>query len=153
VLSSKAKYAIKATMFLARRTQAGQIQASEIAEGEQIPRKFLELILAELRNAGILQSKKGKGGGYILGRPANDLTLGEIIRVIDGPLAPIPCVSKLSYRRCEDCEDEVTCGVRLVMQQVRDATASILDGMTVADLLDTVDDAKAARRAAVMFHI
>jgi Rrf2 family protein len=104
-----------------------------------VPRKFLELILLELKNHGLLQSKKGKGGGYALARPPETINVGEIVRLIDGPIAPLPCVSKTAYMRCEECRDERTCGIRLVMKNVRDATASILDATSIADLRNLAD--------------
>jgi Rrf2 family protein len=141
MLSHKSKYALKAMMVLAKEYGQGPILIADIAQREGIPRKFLELILLELRNRGILQSKKGKGGGYFLGRPPQQVSLGEILRDIDGPLAPIACVSHTAYVRCQDCRDERTCGVRMAMQEVRDATAKILDSTTLADLLKRVDGA------------
>ena len=108
--------------------------AAELAERERIPRKFLESILLDLTRHGLLQSRKGRGGGYLLGRPADQITVGQVIRVLDGPLALVPCASQTAYRRCEECVDELTCGVRLAMKDVRDATATILDNTTLASL-------------------
>jgi Rrf2 family protein len=135
VLSKKSKYGLKAMLELAA-VDSGQrpIQASELAERQQLPKKFLEAILLELTRHGLLQSKLGRGGGYILARKPGDITVGEIIRVLEGPLALIPCVSKTAYRRCEECLDEETCGIRLAMKEVRDATADILDNTTLAGL-------------------
>ena len=146
MLSHKSKYALKAMMVLAKEYGQGPILIADIAQREGIPRKFLELILLELRNRGILQSKKGKGGGYFLGRPPQQVSLGEILRDIDGPLAPIACVSHTAYVRCQDCRDERTCGVRMAMQEVRDATAKILDSTTLADALKRVESAVNGRR-------
>ena len=116
--------------------EAGQrpLQASELAERQQLPKKFLEAILLELTRHGLLRSKLGRGGGYVLTRKPGDITVGEIIRVLEGPLALIPCVSKTAYRRCDECLDEETCGVRLAMKEVRDATSHILDNTTLAGL-------------------
>lgn len=114
-------------MALAREPQGEPVGIAELAAKEGIPKKFLELILLELKNLGLLQSKKGKGGGYFLGKPPRDITLGHVVRVLDGPLAPVPCVSQTAYRKCDDCADESTCGIRLVMKDVRDAIAGILD--------------------------
>ena len=111
---------------------------SDIAQRERIPRKFLELILLELRHSGILQSRKGKGGGYFLAREPASVTLGEILRVVEGSLAPMPCVSKTAYLRCSECRDENSCGIRMVMKEVRDATARIVDSTTLADVLDRI---------------
>ena len=133
-LSRKARYALRALYALANDESGGPVLIADLAEREHIPHKFLELILLELRNAGILRSKKGKGGGYALARPAREVTLGQIIRVVDGPLAPIPCVSERAYVRCEECVSEETCGTRMVMKEVRDAIAKILDGTTLADV-------------------
>jgi len=137
-LSRKARYALRALYALANDETGGPVLIAELAEREHIPHKFLELILLELRNAGILRSKKGKGGGYSLARPPRDVTLGQIIRVVDGPLAPIPCVSERAYARCEECVSEESCGTRMVMKEVRDAIAKILDGTTLADVCERV---------------
>jgi Rrf2 family protein len=138
MLSQKSKYALKASIALAREYGQGPVLISDIAQRERIPRKFLELILLELRNKGILQSRKGKGGGYFLAREPARVTLGEILRVVEGPLAPIPCVSKTAYMPCRECRDERSCGIRMVMKDVRDATARILDSTTLADVLRRV---------------
>jgi len=150
MLSHKSKYALKAMIVLAREYGRGPVLISEIASREDIPRKFLELILLELRNRGLLHSKKGKGGGYFLARAAAEITVGEILRDIEGPLALIPCVSQTAYRRCEECLDEQTCGIRMVMKDVRDATARILDSTTLADVLsrDAVSTGKGPTRNA-----
>lgn len=146
MLSHKSKYALKAMMVLASEYGAGPVLIADIAQREGIPRKFLEFILLELRNRGVLQSKKGKGGGYFLSRPPQKVTLGEILRDIDGPLAPIGCVSHTAYVRCEDCPDEQSCGVRMAMREVRDATAKILDSTTLADVLRRVEMASNGKR-------
>ncbi|HUY29258.1 MAG TPA: Rrf2 family transcriptional regulator [Candidatus Binataceae bacterium] len=145
MLSQKSKYGLKAVTVLAREFGRGPILISEIARREGIPRKFLELILLELKNEGILQSKKGKGGGYFLGQPPNLVSAGHVIRTLDGPIAPLPCVSKTAYMRCRECGDERTCAIRMVMQEVRDATAKILDSTSVADMLERVDSAASAK--------
>ncbi|HVC43603.1 MAG TPA: Rrf2 family transcriptional regulator [Candidatus Binataceae bacterium] len=141
MLTHKSKYALKALIVLAREFGRGPVLISNIAAREGIPRKFLELILLELKNHGILQSKKGKGGGYTLGRAPAAIHVGDVLRVLDGPLAPTPCVSRTAYMRCAECLDERTCGVRLVMKQVRDATATILDATSLADIVVRVDQA------------
>ena len=138
MLSHKAKYALKALLVLAQEYGQGPILISEIADRETVPRKFLELILLELKNNGLLQSKKGKGGGYSLARPPELIHVGDVLRVVDGPIALLPCVSKSAYTRCEECRDERTCGIRLVMKDVRDATSQILDATSLADLLKRV---------------
>src|SRR3954453_737239 len=137
-LSRKARYALRPLYALANDETGGPVLIADLAEGEHIPHKFLELILVGVRNAGILRSKKGKGGGYALARPPREVTLGQIIRVVDGPLAPIPCVSERAYVRCEECVNEESCGTRMVMKEVRDAIAKILDGTTLADVCERV---------------
>ncbi|MCI0411874.1 Rrf2 family transcriptional regulator [bacterium] len=135
MITRKTKYALSALVHLARKEKMGPVLISDLAEQERIPKKFLELILLELKRHGILQSKRGKGGGYALGRPSELIRLGQVIRLLDGPLAPIPCVSETAYQACEDCADEADCGIRLVMKEVRDATARILDNTTLADVV------------------
>jgi Rrf2 family protein len=139
MLSQKAKYGIQALMYLGRKGQGIPVLIKEIAEKERLPRKFLEAILLELKGAGILRARPGKGGGYTLNREPRTVTLGRVIRLIDGPLAPIPCVSQTAYAPCRDCLDERTCAIRAVMKEVRDATAKILDDTTLADLLEQQD--------------
>src|SRR5688572_847869 len=119
---------------LAADVNRGPVQASELAEKQRLPRKFLEAILLELKRHGLVDSKKGRGGGYVLSRKPGDITVGQIVRVLEGPLALTPCVSQTAYRRCEECIDEETCGIRLAMKEVRDATAHILDNTTLAGL-------------------
>jgi len=138
MLSKKTKYALKALIVLAKEYGQGPVLISDIARREEIPQKFLELILLELKNQGILQSRRGKGGGYFLGRAPHQVSVGQIVRVLEGPVAPLPCVSKTAYMRCRECRDERTCGIRIVMKEVRDATAKILDSTTLADLLKRV---------------
>jgi Rrf2 family protein len=135
MLSMKAKYGLKALTVLAREYGRGPVLIATLAASERIPHKFLELILLDLKRKGLLISKKGKGGGYHLSKPPSEITLGELVRILDGPVALLPCVSQSAYERCEDCVDENTCGLRHVMKEVRDATATILDGSTLADVL------------------
>jgi len=118
------------------------MQVKEIAVREHIPTKFLEQILLALKNAGLLQSKMGVGGGYYLARPPAEISLGQIVRVLDGPLAPTRCVSQMAYEPC-GCPDERTCGLRLVMLDVREAIAAILDRTTLADVTRRVEHARA----------
>ena len=134
MLSQKAKYALKALLVLAESGEDELLQAGEIAEQQNIPKKFLDLILLELRRHGLVDSRRGKKGGYLLGRPADSIMIGDIVRVVDGPLAPIPCASVTAYRRCPDCRDERACAVRRIMREVRDAAAHILDHKSLADV-------------------
>ena len=132
MLSRKSKYGLKALLVLAQEAGRGPVLISELAEREAIPKKFLEAILLELKRRGLVQSQKGKGGGYFLRRKPSEITFGEVIRVLDGPLAAVPCVSQTAYMRCVECIDEQACGVRLAMKAVRDATAEILDHTTLS---------------------
>src|SRR3990172_7235269 len=141
MLSKKAKYALRALLLLAKEHGRGPVLISDLAQRESIPKKFLELILLDLKNQGVLQSKKGKGGGYFLSKAPQAVTLGHVIRALDGPLAPLPCVSQTAYMKCEECKDEMTCGIRIVMKEVRDATAKILDGTSLAEILERVERA------------
>lgn len=149
MLSKKAKYALIAMLSLARRYGEGPIVISDLTEEEGIPRKFTELILLEMKNNGLLHSKKGKGGGYWLRKPPSEITLGTIIRLIDGPLAPVSCVSLTAYQKCEECKDENTCGIKLVMKEVRDSIANILDSTSLRDVLDKVS----AQNQSIMYYI
>ena len=146
MISKKAKYSLKALLMLARKYGEGPVHIAEIAKKEFIPRKFLELILLELKKRALLQSKKGKGGGYSLAKSPEEITLGQVLRFMDGPIALVPCVSQTAYRRCDDCEDEAACGIRIVMKKVRDATGEILDGTTLADVLKQVGRSPGSRR-------
>ena len=134
MLTKKAKYGLKAMAYLAGVPLGASALVADIAKADQIPKKFLDAILGDLRNAGFVQSKKGKGGGYRLSRPAQEIGVGAVIRVLDGPLAPIQCASKTLYRRCDDCVDEAHCAVRLVMLDARDALIGVLDQMTIAQM-------------------
>lgn len=135
MLSKKAKYSIRALLYLARHRGEGPVLIRDIADNENIPRKFLETILLDLKNVGILQSKLGKGGGYYLERAPDTITLGRVIRMTEGPLAPVSCVSQTAYAPCAECVDEKTCTIRFIMKQVRDAKAKILDETTLETML------------------
>jgi Rrf2 family protein len=152
MLSQKSKYALKAMVVLAREHGHGPLLISDIAARERIPRRFLELILLELKNGGVLHSRKGKGGGYLLSKPPGNITVGQVLRILEGPLAPLPCVSRTAYQKCEECVDERTCGVRILMKDVRDATAAILDSTTLDDVLRR-SQAAATGRESLSFSI
>jgi len=146
-LSKRGEYGLRAMIDLATwKAETGVIQIREIAEGEHIPLKFLEQILLTLKNAGLLHSKMGASGGYYLAKPADQITLGSIVRILDGPLAPIGCVSQMAYEPC-GCPDEQTCGLRLVMMDVRNAIADILDNTTLADVARRVEAARASQKS------
>jgi Rrf2 family protein len=134
LLSQRGRYALKALINLAR-GQGSARQVSAIATEENIPRKFLEAIMSDLRKAQLVESARGKMGGYRLARPADVITFGQVIRITDGPLALVPCVSQNFYRRCADCADEATCALRRVMARVRSEVSEILDQTTLADAL------------------
>jgi Rrf2 family protein len=131
MLSRKAKYGLRSLIFLAKEKGKGPIQIREIAQELRIPRKFLEAILLELRNDGVLQSRQGKVGGYYLERSPDTISIGHLVRLFDGPLASVPCVSQTAYARCDDCTEEHHCAIRWVMKEVRDASARILDQTTL----------------------
>jgi Rrf2 family protein len=132
-LSRRSKYALLALFDLAGRAGEGPIPLKELAERSNIPVKFLEQIFATLRNAGLLHSQVGAHGGYTLGRPAEEITLGAVIRLLDGTLAPVSCVSQIAYEPCT-CPDEQTCPLRTVMAQVREAIVAVVDNTTLADV-------------------
>ena len=143
-LSKRGEYGLRAMIDLATwEKQDRVVQIKEIAEREHIPAKFLEQILLTLKNAGLLQSKLGIGGGYHLARPAGQITLGHIVRVLDGPLAPLRCVSQMAYEPC-GCPDEQTCGLRMVMGDVRNAISGVLDHTTLADVTKRVENVRTA---------
>jgi len=153
MISKKTKYGLKSLLYLARKYDQGPILISDLAREERIPKKFLELILLALKNNGILQSRKGKGGGYYLGRPPREISVGNVVRVLEGPLAPVPCVSETAYARCQECLDERTCGIRLVMKDVRDAISSILDKTSLADMLELEEKAEQRERGILQYMI
>ncbi len=135
MLSKKAKYAINALVYLARNFECGPKLIQEIAESENIPKKFLEGILLDLKNNGILASKKGKGGGYYLLKDPEEVNLATIVRIFDGAIALIPCVTYRYYERCDECKDENRCGIRSVFKEVRDETVNLLKKATLAEIL------------------
>jgi Rrf2 family protein len=132
MISQKARYALRALLYLAARGGEGPVQIAEIAEAENLPRKFLEQILAELKKPGIVRSQRGRSGGYSLGRPAKDISFADVLRVTDGPLALSPCVSVMAYRKCDDCFEESICAIRKALLAARDATAEILESRNLA---------------------
>jgi len=146
MLSKKSKYAIKALLALAEQEGDEPVRIADLARTQQIPKKFLEGILLSLRNHGLLQSRKGQGGGYLLAREPDRIYLGQVVRLFDGPLAGVPCASQTAYVPCDDCEDEARCGVRLAMKEVRDATARILDQTSLTALRRRIDRIPASRR-------
>jgi Rrf2 family protein len=145
-LSKRGEYGLRAMINLAeaqKRNPPGLVQIKQISQRDQIPSKFLEQILLALKNAGMVQSKMGIGGGYYLARPSDQINLGQIARVLDGPLAPVKCVSQMAYEPC-GCPDENTCGLRMVMGDVRNAIADILDNTTLSGVIQRVEAARAS---------
>ncbi len=135
MLSRKTKYGLKALTYIARNIDKETVLIQEIAEAENISRKFLESILLTLRKAGYLGSKKGKGGGYYLIKDPVDIKMADAIRILEGPIALLPCVSLNFYERCDDCPDETACSLHVLMEEVRDSTLNVLENKTLADLV------------------
>jgi len=136
MLTNKGKYGLKAMTHLAGMPPGRPALVADIAAANAIPKKFLDAILGELRTAGFVHSKKGRGGGYALARPPDAIRVGEIVRALDGMLAPIGCASRAFYRRCDDCPVDRPCSVQVVMAQARDALAAVLDARTLTELRD-----------------
>lgn len=136
MLSKKAQYSILALVKLAKEYHHGPVLISSISQSERIPKKFLEAILLDFKQVGILASKKGKGGGYFMIRNPREISMADIIRHIDGAIALIPCVTYKYYQPCQHCKDEVTCGIRSIIKDVRDETVDMLKHISLADILD-----------------
>ncbi len=134
MLSMKAKYALRALIMMAV-NEKKMLQSKVIASQADVPAKFLEAILAELKHNGIVGSKRGIFGGYFLNKPAAELMIGQVIRVLDGTLAPLQCASTSDYKKCDDCVDEGACVIRKVMVDVRNAISEVLDKQSLADIL------------------
>jgi Rrf2 family protein len=153
MLTMKTRYALKALGILAERGLQQTTLIAEMSEREAIPRKFLEAILRELRQHGLLLAQRGRGGGYRLRKPPEEINLAEVIRALDGPLAPVPCLSRTAYERCAECKSERACGVRLVLKDLHEATSNILENTTLADLLrrtrEAAEDASTTLRYAI----
>jgi Rrf2 family protein len=135
MLSQKAKYALRALLALAEAGDDRSLLIGEIAERHNLPKKFLEQILLDLKHHGLVQSRRGRSGGYALLKPAAEISFGQVVRIIDGPLAPLPCLSRMAYRRCEDCSGEESCAIRRVFAAIHRHTTGVLDGTTLADAL------------------
>ncbi|MEX0275095.1 MAG: Rrf2 family transcriptional regulator [Flavobacteriaceae bacterium] len=137
MLSKKTKYGLKALAYLAARDTDGPVQIGEIARQENISQKFLESILLTLRKTGFLGSKKGKGGGYYLIKNPSEILMTDVMRILEGPIAMVPCVSLNFYEKCDDCPDEGTCAVNKLMLQVRDANLAVYRNTTLSDIIST----------------
>ena len=136
MISQKARYAFKALIYLARAGERVSRQARDIAVAERIPQAFLEQILLELRRAGLVGSRRGRDGGHLLIKNPATVNFGQVLRLIDGPVAPLPCLSRTAYRPCDDCSDEATCGIRRVFGRAYEANLDVLEAMTLADALE-----------------
>ena len=146
MLSQKARYAFKTLVALSHCQPHETKQAKDIAKAEQIPLRFLEQILLELRRAGFIGSRRGRDGGHFLVKRPADISLGEVLRLIDGPVAPLSCLSKTAYRRCRDCRDESTCAVRHIFMRTYEATLAVLEKTSIASACDTHVRSSEARR-------
>jgi Rrf2 family protein len=153
-ISRKTKYGLRAMYHLGRKHGEGNVLIATLAEEEKIPLKFLEAILLELKGAGLLDSRKGKKGGYRLNGSPEQITVGSIVRALEGPLAPLPCASERSFQPCEECVDVDSCGTRMIMREVRDEIARILDGTTLAQIIAREDNARESGKPdSLMFYI
>ena len=153
MLTMKSRYALKALGILSERGPRQATLISDISEREGIPKKFLEAILRELRQHGLLLAQRGRGGGYRLRKPPEQIALADVIRALDGPLAPVPCLSRTAYERCAECKSERACGVRLVLKDLHDATSSILESTTLADLVRRTHEASEQSSSSLRYAI
>jgi Rrf2 family protein len=142
MISKKTLYAFKALIHLSGTPSGQSVLIADLARDENIPKKFLEYILLTLRKGGLLQSRVGKGGGYMLALPANRISVGSIVRILEGDIALVQCLSETNYARCEECKNEVTCGIRLVIADVNSVLKTAFDGLTLADMLERSEYAR-----------
>lgn len=136
MISQKARYAFRALIALSRRDAGEAVVIGELARAEDIPQKFLEQILLDLKRSGLVTSRRGKVGGYMLIKDPGEIFFGDVLRLVDGPVAPLPCLSKIAYRKCDDCKSEANCEVRRVFAEVAKATRMVLDRTSIADARD-----------------
>jgi len=153
MISKKTKYALKALTYLAGQSPDEPVLISELAREERIPRKFLEAILLTLKNSGILHSKVGKGGGYSLAREPRNITIGSIVKVLEGGYAPVQCLNESAAPACDECGDPTSCGIRLVMSDVMQALSTVLETSTLADMIERSENAERAKSKIVDFSI
>ncbi len=153
LISKKSTYGIKALMNMTRNSERGQVLISELAREENIPKKFLEAILLALKNGGVLTSRIGKGGGYSLAQSPKGVTIGRIIRILEGDFAPVSCLSETNYAKCDECEDEASCGIRLVLADVQRAMNSVLDTVTLSEMVERSEAALQAGRQVFDYSI
>ena len=133
MLAQKTRYALRALLYLAEAEKGRSVQVADIAATQQVPRKYLELIMLDLKKAGMVASRRGPGGGYVLAKSPGEISFADVVRLMDGPIALVPCASLNFYVRCADCHDEATCAIRRVMAQVREGADHILSNTTLAD--------------------
>jgi Rrf2 family protein len=154
-ISKRTKYALRALYALTRQYGGEPVLIATLAREERIPLKFLESILLELKTHGIVESRKGRRGGYRLRRPPGQVTIGTVVRTLEGPLAPLPCASETAFVPCEECGDVALCGTRMVMREVRDAMATILDRTTLEDVVSRIQAAQDANqdKSSPMYYI
>jgi Rrf2 family protein len=153
MISKKTIYAFKALIHLAGTPSGEPVLIADLARDENIPRKFLEFILLSLRKGGLLQSRVGKGGGYSLALPANKISIGSVVRILEGDIAPVQCLSTTNYARCEECQDEVTCGIRLTFADVNTALATVMDGLTLSEMVERSQNERSRREKVVDYSI
>lgn len=153
MISRKTKYALQALARLADNPAGEPVLIADLAAQERIPRKFLEAILVALRKGGVLQSRVGRGGGYLLAVPPAQITMARVVNILDGELAPLPCLSDTHPTRCDECDDLATCGIRLVMIEVKQAVNAAFEGITLADMVERSGAERSRRRNLVDFSI
>ncbi|HEY3489893.1 MAG TPA: Rrf2 family transcriptional regulator [Candidatus Deferrimicrobiaceae bacterium] len=153
MISKKTKYALKALGYLAEHSTGEPILIAELAEKENIPKKFLEAILVALRKGGILVSRIGKGGGYLLAVPPAEIMVSQVVRILEGEFAPLPCLSEAHGTRCEECDDQESCGIRLVMWDVKNAVTGVMDAISVADMVERSRAVRMTSRKIIDFSI
>jgi Rrf2 family protein len=153
MISKKTIYAFKALIHLAGQPSGEPVLIADLARKESIPRKFLEFILLSLRKGGLLQSRVGKNGGYSLALPPNKITIGAIVRILEGDIAPVQCLSTTNYARCDECQDEVTCGIRLTLADVNAALTNVFDNLTLADMIERSENERSRRENVVDYAI
>lgn len=153
MISKKTIYAFKALIHLAGTPSGQPVLIADLAKAENIPKKFLEFILLSLRKGGLLHSRIGKGGGYSLALATNKITIGSVVRILEGDIAPVQCLSTTNYARCEECLDEATCGIRLTMADVNVALSSVMDNLTLADMIERSETERSRKENVVDFSI
>ncbi|HIJ82120.1 MAG TPA: Rrf2 family transcriptional regulator [Desulfuromonadales bacterium] len=153
MISKKTIYAFKALIHLAGISDGHPVLIADLARDESIPKKFLEFILLSLRKGGVLNSRVGKGGGYTLALQPNKITLGAVIRILEGDIAPVQCLSTTNYARCEECTDEASCGIRLTLADLYDTQAAVLDTLTLADMVERSEHAQLLASSTLDFSI